>query len=240
MRVRPTVLPRSARPDVAVPGSRTTAALERAVHRYASAPFLARAHVHGRAFLADLAFIEQYVPRKGFIVDLGCGHGLFANLLVEASAQRRVLGLDLDQRKIEIARETVGDRDGLRFEVADVVTAELPRCDAVTIVDVLYLLPGRAQDGILRKAAAALAEGAPLVVRTQERESSPRYALTYLQEVLAVSLGLTRGGHGRFHFPTRQEAVAMFERAGFRVDVVEMRSRPYPDALYLARKAPAP
>ncbi|MBU6424157.1 MAG: hypothetical protein KGQ88_09005, partial [Chloroflexi bacterium] len=76
-----------------MPGSTTTAALERAVHRYRGAPLLARWAVHGRAFLSDLARIEEYVPRHGFIVDLGCGDGLFANLLAETSPRRRVLGL---------------------------------------------------------------------------------------------------------------------------------------------------
>ena len=53
-----------------------------------------------------------------------------------------------------------------------------------------------------------------------------------------MSLGFTRGGRARFFFPSREEALAMFERAGFVVDVLEMRGRPYTDVVYLARKAP--
>jgi len=49
----------------------------------------------------------------------------------------------------------------------------------------------------------------------------------------------TRGGRERFFFPDRAEAIAMFERAGFIVEVVEMPRRPYTDVVYLARKAPA-
>ncbi len=222
-----------------MPGSTTTAALERAVHRYRSAPLLARWFVHGRAFLADLARVEQYVPRHGFVVDLGCGHGLFSNLLVEASPQRRVLGLDHDERKIAVARATVAGRDRLRFEVADIVSVPPPRCDAVTIVDVLYLMAPEDQERVLEGAAAALSEGAPLLVRSQEARIDPRYALTYAQETVAVSLGLTRGQRRRFHFPSRESALAMFQRAGFRTDVIEMRRRPYTDVLYLARRAPA-
>lgn len=221
-----------------MPGSTTTAALERAVHRYRRAPVFARWFVHGRAFLADLALVERYVPRHGFVVDLGCGHGLFANLLVEASAQRRVLGIDLDERKVAVARSTIGEREGLRFELGDIVAVPPPRCDAITIVDVLYLLPFHAQELVLRNAASALAEGAPLVVKAQERRVDPRYVLTYAQELVAVGLRFTRGGPTRLSFPSRDQAVGMFERAGFRVDVVEMRGRPYTDVLYLARRAP--
>lgn len=219
-------------------GSTTTAALERAVHRYRSAPLPTRWAVHGRAFLSDLAVVEAYVPRKGFVVDLGCGEGLFANLLVEASAQRRVLGIDVDDRRIAVARATVAGREGLRFEVGDIVTVPPPRCDAVTIVDVLYLLAPRDQERVLRNVASALAEGAPLVVKAQESRVDPRYALTYAQDLVLASIGIGRGIRGRAHFLSREDGVAMFERAGFRVDVVEMTSRPYTDVLYLARRAP--
>ncbi len=220
-------------------GATTSAALRRALHRYADAPLMARLHVRGRAFLSDLAVLERYVPKKGFVVDLGCGHGLFACLLREASPTRRVLGIDLDPRKIDVARRAVRDTQWLRFEVGDVVRDAPPRCDAVTIVDVLYLLTFEQQEQVLRNAAGALGEGAPLLVKAQERRRDPRYAITYAQELVTLSLGVTRGGRERLFFPSRGEALAMFERAGFVVDVVEMPRRPYTDVLYLARKAPA-
>ena len=223
-----------------MPGGTTTAPLERAVHRYRGAPLIARALVHGRAFLSDLAFIDQYVPRHGFIVDLGCGHGLFANLLAEASPNRRILGIDNDPRKVTVARTTIQGRESVRFELGDIVREPPPKCDAITIIDVLYLLPPSDQEEVLRKAAGALAENSPLVVKAQERAASPRYALTYAQELVATALGVTRSGARGLHFPARDEAIAMFERAGFLVDVIEMPNRPYTDVVYLARKAPGP
>ena len=222
-----------------MPGSRTSGALSRAVHRYRSAPLGARLFVHGRAFLSDLAFIERFVPKTGFIVDLGCGHGLFACVLREASDTRRVLGIDLDPRKIAVARGAVRDTQWLRFEVGDIVADPPPKCDAVTLVDVLYLLPYDAQEQVLRNAASALGEGGPLIVKAQERRTDPRYALTYAQEMITVSLGFTRGGRDRFYFPPREQALEMFDRAGFAAEVVEMPRRPYTDVLYLARKKPA-
>ncbi len=219
-------------------GGTVSGALGRAVHRYRTAPLPVRLFVHGRAFLSDLAFVEQYVPRTGFIVDVGCGHGLFPCLLREASERRRVLGQDLDQPKIATASRAAGTTEGLRFEVADALTTVPPHCDGITIVDVLYLLSFAEQEQVLRNAAAALAEGAPLIVKAQERRLGARYALTYGQELVTVSLGLTRGGRGRFSFPTREEALAMFGRAGFKVEIVEMPKRPYTDVLYLARRAP--
>jgi 2-polyprenyl-6-hydroxyphenyl methylase/3-demethylubiquinone-9 3-methyltransferase len=221
-----------------MPGAMTSAALNRAVHRYRSAPLKARLFVHGRAFLSDLAFVERFVPRNGFVVDLGCGHGLFACLLREAAPGRRVLGVDLDATKIDVARSAVRDTQWLRFEVGDIVNDVPPKCDVVTIVDVLYLLPFEQQEQVFRNAASALGEGGPLVVKAQEKRTDPRYAITYAQEMITVGLGFTKGGRERFFFPTRDEALAMFERAGFVVEVEDMPNRPYTDVVYLARKAP--
>ena len=139
---------------------------------------------------------------------------------------------------IEVARAAILDTEWLRFEVGDIVEDTPPKCDAVTIVDVLYLLPFEDQERVLRNAAAALGEGGPLIVKAQERRTDPRYAITYAQELVTVGLGFTRGGHERFYFPSREEALAMFERTGFVVEVEEMPRRPYTDVVYLARKAP--
>ena len=222
-----------------MPGGTTTAALERAVHRYRAAPVATRVLVHGRAFLSDLAFVDRYVPRHGFIVDLGCGHGLFANLLAEAGPNRRVLGIDVDERKIAVARSTVQGRETLRFELGNILRDPAPKCDAVTVVDVLYLLSPADQEAVLRNAAAALAENAPLIVKAQERSASARYAFGYAQELVATAVGLTRGATNGLHFLSRVDALAMFQRAGFLVDVIDMPGRPYTDVVYLARRAPA-
>jgi SAM-dependent methyltransferase len=215
---------------------RDRAALARALARYATAPLRHRLFLHGRAFLSDLTLVEGYVPRQGFIVDLGCGHGLFANLLCEASTRRRVLGIDVDERKIAVAGLT--QRDRLRFAVGDIVAEPPPPCDCVTIVDVLYLLPAVDQERVMRNCASVLPEGGRLLVKAQESRADPRYALTYAQELVATGLGLTRGGRAGLFFPSREQALAMFEAAGFAVDVVPMPRRPYTDVLYLGRRLP--
>ena len=214
---------------------RDRAALSRALRRYREAPLLDRILVRGRAFLSDLTFIEPFVPRRGFVVDLGCGHGLFANLLREASEVRRVLGVDIDERKIAVAKLT--EREGLRFEVGEVVSTPPPPCDAITIVDVLYLLPEDAQEQLVANCARTLAEGRTLLVFAQEARLDPRYVIGYGQELASTSLGLTRGGQ-RLRYRSRDGMVALLARHGFVTDVMPLPRRPYTDALYVARRLP--
>ena len=215
---------------------RDRAALARALRRYHEAPFVDRLFIRARAFLSDLTFIEPFVPRKGFVVDLGCGHGLFANLLREASESRRVLGVDADARKIGVAKLT--ERDGLRFELSDAVATLPPPCDAITIVDLLYLLPEDVQEQLIASCSRALPEGRTLVVCAQEVRVDPRYVVGYAQELVATSVGVTHHPYGGFHYRSREDMLAAFARHGFITDVVPLRHRPYTDALYVARRVP--
>lgn len=201
---------------------------------YSGTPLATRAFLRGRVFLSDLEFIERQVPLQGTVLDLGCGHGLFANLLAARSPQRRVIGIDIDPEKIEIARKTIGSRANIEFVCASLDDAAIPQCDAITIVDVLYLLPAAEQQRLLRECHGKLVPGGLLVCKAQERRPRWKYAWTYFQELMATSAGLTRGKLGRMAFMSREESLHALAEAGFEPKIVEMKSwRPYSDILFL-------
>lgn len=210
------------------------AALARAVRRYDTAPIVDRLQIRGRALLADLVAIEPHLPRRGTVVDLGCGRGLFANLLLEASSEREVLGVDPDPRKIAVARATA--RPGLEFRIGDATSVELPTCDAVAIVDVLYLLTLEEQVTAIERAAAAIQPGGRIVVYAQERRADPRFWLGYAQERLATAIGATRGGTRGLHYASRAEMLSRLEGRGLTVEVIDLAGRPYTDAIYVGVK----
>jgi SAM-dependent methyltransferase len=69
---------------------------------------------------------ENGIP-EGLVVDLGCGSGLWARELLRAGY--RVLGIDISQAMVEIARHKA---PGAEFRVGSLFEAEIPPCDAVT------------------------------------------------------------------------------------------------------------
>jgi len=44
-----------------------------------------------RFFTAPYAALFPHVPKEGFIIDLGCGYGMFSNLLALMSEKRKIL-----------------------------------------------------------------------------------------------------------------------------------------------------
>jgi len=172
---------------------------------------------------------------SGTIVDLGCGHGLFANLMALRSPERRVSGIDPSAGKIELARGTIGDRSDIDFIRASIFDCGISECDAITIVDVLYLLPRQEQKRVLVECRRKLRPGGVLVWKAQERRPCWKFAWTYLQELITASAGLILGRrYGRLAFMSREEALAALREAGFKPRTVEMKTRrPYTDIIYL-------
>src|SRR6185503_15537640 len=105
------------------------------VHDAGFSTFAARA---GEAVLA--LFRRERVP-KGLVVDVGCGSGVFARLLLDAGWD--VLGIDLSPAMVRLARKRA---PRARFRVGSFVDAQIPPCAAVTAMGEClgYLLDPRA------------------------------------------------------------------------------------------------
>ncbi len=63
--------------------------------------------------LRFLEEIEQYLPDAGTILDLGCGFGLFSLYMAACKPNARVVGLDIDARRLQIARDAA-EKLGIR------------------------------------------------------------------------------------------------------------------------------
>jgi trans-aconitate methyltransferase len=187
--------------------------------------------------VCPLQAIAAHVPASGVIVDLGCGHGLFSQLLARESAQCSVIAIDLDAEKIAIARTM--DLPNLRFIRGDVAGADMPPTQALTILDVFYLIPYEIQERLLTVCVGRLTPGG--VILLNEMAEKPRWKvwLNQLEETLAVRvLKITESLDGRFYFRTRAEWEALFGRLGLTVQAIPVdRGYYHPHIVYVARKA---
>lgn len=205
---------------------------------YAGAPRATRAHVRVRWATCPFRAVAAEVPASGRILEVGCGHGLLSLYLALTSPARDVQGVDVDDDKLHAGR-TAAARGGLHASFDRMEGDRLPDgpWDAIAIVDVLYLLTGADQVGLLGSCAAALAPGGVLVVK--EMAPVPRWKASWnrVQETAAVRiLGITQGSELTF-LPPAEVAAAMVA-AGLTVhDRPLHRHYPHPHHLVVGRRA---
>ncbi len=89
------------------------------------------------------ALCKRFVPRGSVVLEIGCGVGIVSKFL--AKRAKRVVGVDISEKNIEIAREFAGSPT-VHFETLDAVedAAKLARhgaFDVVLMADVIEHIP---------------------------------------------------------------------------------------------------
>lgn len=101
-----------------------------------------------RFWTGSYSEIERMVPKKGTILDLGCGYGIFANYLALASPSRKMIGIDTDRKKIKNACKGVLNTS---FKVGDATKMKIKNLTAIILHDVLHHLNSYTQQEQLIK-----------------------------------------------------------------------------------------
>jgi len=178
-----------------------------------------------------LAPLEQVAARASGtdLLDVGCGHGVLAALLLDGHPERRVVGIDPDVRKIAWANASVGKNPHAEFRACTIETlaAERPAAfDCVVVADVLCLIAHDTWPSFLTAARQLLRPGGRLVLKDAENDGSWRATKALWQERLMVHI-LRRTVSSGIGFATRDELAGYVTRAGFVVDDITGYARGY-------------
>ncbi|WP_404364013.1 class I SAM-dependent methyltransferase [Corallococcus coralloides] len=191
--------------------------MSQALELYAHLPASERFHVHARASSAPLLAVASRVP-SGTVADIGCGHGLLSAVMALAAPERRVLGVDLDERKVRWAKQALSGLPNVTLDVGSVeelARAQPHALDAVVVCDVLYLLPEEKWPGFLQSVRGLLKPGGRFLLKEVEGDRSWKHAKALAQEWVMVSLlGRTKASGGMVLKP-RVDGVRLLRDAGF-------------------------
>ena len=181
------------------------------------------------AYRAVAALLEG---RARPLVDLGCGVGLLPFFLRERGYTAPIIGIDFDERKIEVARVAAQRYRGIDFIAAD-ARVPLPDNHDVVILDMLQYFDAESQERILQNVANAVGAGGVVIIRQGIRDRSWRHRLTAFVDAAARTMRWMKAE--RLEFPTRDQILAPF--AGFEAEVRPLWGRmPYNNYLFVFRR----
>jgi SAM-dependent methyltransferase len=142
------------------------------------------------------------------LLDLGCGLGLLAFYLRERGLDFPIRGLDYDPRKISSADQVaaaLAHRE-LAFATHDAREGLPEHSGNVTILDILQFFTPAEQERLLGWAAARVAPGGKLVIRSGLRDDSRRFKVTVFCDYIAKATAWMKAA------PTHYPAAEDFQR----------------------------
>ncbi|NQT53887.1 class I SAM-dependent methyltransferase [bacterium] len=192
-----------------------------------------RFHILRQRFLDE---IGQYLPKTGQVLDIGCGFGLFSLYYAHLHPDVAFHGVDLDARRIEMARgaaEKLGVTN-VSYEVADAATCSYGgRWDAVYMLDLVHHIPSEAVRPLLAQLHALVNDGGCLVIKEVDRKPAYKRWFTYLLDKMMDP-------KAPVHYWDSKEFVPLLHDVGFRAYCHAMVDYlPYPHVLYICHPQPS-
>ncbi len=171
----------------------------------------------------------------GDVLDLGCGRGQLAVLLLEARAANTVRGCDWDDEKVAIANVAAEGLSG-EFARGDVRDGHAEPADTVLLIDVLHYFDRETQDALLTRAAGFVKPGGRLVLRDADTGRGWRSVMTRIAEGFFTAIKFNRGERVLFRDVAR-ELVPLLEAQGMSCSVVPCwGGTPFSNVLLLATR----
>lgn len=157
----------------------------------------------GHRPVGEQAIAKMLVPDDARVLDVGCGSGWASRLLAERAKSGRVVGIDISDEMIRLARETTTTFPNLSFEVAS--AEALPFTDgefthAFSMESLYYYADLNRALAEIRRVLAPGAVFVTVVDLYQENKASHQWI-----EMLQVPVHLLSIGEYR----------SLFEQAGF-------------------------
>ena len=180
-----------------------------------------------------IEFFESLVPNEGLIIDIGCGTGILANFLTLKSNRRKIIGTDLDERRIESAKKTIMGKN-IEFCVKDIGDLKINDCDAITIYDVIHHINPEMQLSLLKQCYSKLKKGGVLLIKDVDKKPILKYAFVRTLDQLTNVMHTTLG---KLNFVKSKKMTEILKSIGFEVEVIKPPIKDFcPHIIYSCKK----
>lgn len=170
--------------------------------------------------------VESFVPQKGFIIDLGCGDGFFANYLALTSKNRDIYGVELNKARIKDANKGL---QNTKFINGDITKKEIPDADVIILFHVLHHLNSyNQQEKLLKKCLQKIKRGGKLLIVEVEPKISYKYLLAWLVDHFLVPWIFDKKLYSPIYFRNSNEWTNLTNSIGFKSKVFNLeKDKPF-------------
>lgn len=168
--------------------------------------------------------IDKSIPKKGKIIDLGCGEGLITKYLANCS-KRQVTGIDSNQKRLPNSFSK-----NLIFKKGDITKIKLQKINGAVISDVLHHLSAKDQHLLLKKIYKNLNKNGVLAIKEIDTNEFIRSKLSRLWDFLLYP-------HDKINFTSSYSMKKKLTSLGFVISITRpCRLFPGSTTLYICTK----
>lgn len=182
-----------------------------------------------RFWTGSFSQLEKFVPKKGKILDLGCGYGIFTNYLAVCSSFRTMIGIDTDAYKIAHADKGVKN---VSFSLGDATKMKLKDLDGILLHDVLHHLSSyNEQDQIIKDCVLMLKEKGILLIVEVDNKPLWKLVLGRLTDFLMYK---GQPVYYRYKKNMLKFLCPYFSSENIRVEI--LKNNLFPQVVYICKK----
>ena len=189
-----------------------------------------------RVWDAPFEQVEKLVPKKGLILDLGCGDGLLANYLAISGPERKIVGVDLNKERIKHAQKGLKNT---RFIHEDALKEKGLSPDVIIMSHVLHHLKSfEAQDKLLQDCIAGLRKGGKLIILEIKPSLSLEYLVTIVVDYTIYPMLFEKKIIGsRVYYRKEGNWVNLLSSCGLNVKREKVTGKPFSQMILVAEKS---
>ena len=166
-----------------------------------------------KLFLIPYFKVEKLVPQKGFIIDLGCSHGLLTNLLAFKSKERNVLGLEMNKNRIKYANIGI---ENASFEAGDITKMNIPEADCIVFTHVLHHLKTfEEQEKLLKSCYDKLRLGGYIIISEVDKYPRWKYIISLFADYILYPFE-------KINYRSVENFTSLLEKINFKVEIVPL------------------
>ena len=137
-----------------------------------------------RPYICPFHKILPLIRESSAHVDIGCGNGLFLWLISHFYPEKKLIGLDINQKSVNNCKEKLGNiasfftYDGISFPEI------LKEATSISLIDVIHHIPHESQEIFFESLIRYSAPGCRLILKDIDRNIWPLIYMNRLHDIL--------------------------------------------------------
>lgn len=171
--------------------------------------------------------VEKLISKRGLILDLGSGDGIFSNYLAVKSSQRKIIGIELNKERIKDAQKGLPNT---KFIKGNALKAKLPAANEVLMYHLLHHLPTKKdQEKLILKCSEILNRNGKMIIVEVDKKPFFKFLFAHITDkILVPILFENKFLDLKINYRDRFEWKSLFESYSWKVRVINVhKDRPY-------------